>query len=415
MVRLLTAGAETLNAIADNKTMEGGITTSGTVTVDTGTVNTGSKSFKCDTGAGNAVAYVEKTFTGALATTYYARAWVNLSAAPGTEAPFIQFLQSTNEVAMVRVRTGGSTRLFWGGSNQGTSSVVITDGLWHCVEISLQINSGSADDSIELVVDGVSELSFTSQTIGTAALTAVRFGWPGATVPGANKVIYLDDLSLNDSTGSNQTSFAGVGREVLLLPISDNALGTGWTNDNLVNTTTNLWECVNNTPPIGIADTTSSTTSDQNRNATASANSNYDANLTTYTTAGIASGDTINVLDPIVATAAPVTTSAKQGTVGVSSNPVIANVALSATGTSGAFWAGATAGTYPTGWKASHGTATYAPSVTLNSSPVLRITQVTSSTRIAMVCFMGLYVDYTPAPAAGQVPYISSMPQLLAQ
>jgi hypothetical protein len=27
---------------------------------------------------------------------------------------------------------------------------------------------------------------------------------------------------------------------------------------------------------------------------------------------------------------------------------------------------------------------------------VMRVTQVTSSTFIAMVCFMGIYVDYTP-------------------
>jgi hypothetical protein len=90
-----------------------------------------------------------------------------------------------------------------------------------------------------------------------------------------------------------------------------------------------------------------------------------------------------------------VSTSAKVGQVGVVSNPAIAVINLTAN--SGQFWSGTAAGTYPTGWKWSHGTVTYAPSVTLGTAPVMRVTQVTSSTRIAMACFMGIYVDYTPA------------------
>jgi hypothetical protein len=45
-----------------------------------------------------------------------------------------------------------------------------------------------------------------------------------------------------------------------------------------------------------------------------------------------------------------------------------------------------------------------APSVTLGTAPVMRITQVTASTRIAVVCAMFIYVDYTPAVAAAVIP-----------
>jgi hypothetical protein len=389
MARLLTCGFE-----ANDVTIDGIGGTTGTSLVRSGA---------------RAMTSVTANFvsTGVHGTTYYARAYYHWTAWPTSGTGSSLAFTGTN-VIQIRVSTSGLlTCVPTAGTIPGSFQASLNT--WYRLELAGRTSASASSTYGEWYVDGSSLGS--SSTLNMTAVWAgmgTQMGLSGLT--GA-----VDDVAYNDSNGASQNGLPGAAKVVLLLPISDNALGTGWTNDNLVNTTTNLWECVNNTPPIGIADTTSSTTSDQNRNATASANSNYDANLTTYTTAGIASGDTINVLDPIVATAAPVTTSAKQGTVGVSSNPVIANVALSATGTSGAFWAGATAGTYPTGWKASHGTATYAPSVTLGSSPVLRITQVTSSTRIAMVCFMGLYVDYTPAPAAGQVPYISSMPQLLAQ
>jgi hypothetical protein len=149
-------------------------------------------------------------------------------------------------------------------------------------------------------------------------------------------------------------------------------------------------------PPDSAADLTVHADAMQIRNATSNANVNYDATMTTYTAAGIAASDIVTVIVPMIATGAPVTTSAKAGTVGVVSNPAIANIALGAGGTSGAFWSGVTMGTYPTGNKWSFGTTTYSPSVTLGTAPVMRVTQVTSSTRIAIVTEMGMYVEYAP-------------------
>jgi hypothetical protein len=414
VARLLTAGAETLNAIGDDKTMEGGITTNNTVTVDTGTVNTGSKSFKFDSGAG-VTTTLSKTITPVLGTIFYARAWINLPGTGGDISSLRLTLDAANGL-YADVFINSSNRSLLLRDNVGTigsQSANLSANTWYCLELAAQNNASASTSYREARLDGVSFASSSTRNSTTVGTGTVAFGWIAN--PGPSKILYMDDLAINDSGGANQNSWPGLGKQVLLRPISDNALGTGWTNDNLVNTTTNLWECVNNTPPIGIADTTTSTTSDQIRNATATANSNYDANLTTYSTAGITAVDTVNLVQPWTITAAPVSTSAKQGTIGVSSNPAITNVALAAGGVSGAFWSGTAGGTYPTGWKVSPGTLTYAPSVTVGSSPVMRITQVTSSTRIAMCCFMGLYVDYTPAVVAGQVPYTNPMPQLLAQ
>jgi hypothetical protein len=127
----------------------------------------------------------------------------------------------------------------------------------------------------------------------------------------------------------------------------------------------------------------------------------------------VAAGDTVLAVRNVIATAAPVTTSSKQGLIGNASNPAITTIALGAGGTAGAFWSGVAGGTFPTGWKVSFGTLTTSPSVAVGTAPVMRVTQVTSSTRIAMVCFMGLLVAWTPGvPPPG--PHVSPYPQILA-
>jgi hypothetical protein len=175
----------------------------------------------------------------------------------------------------------------------------------------------------------------------------------------------------------------------LLKPTGDSAVGTGWTLGSGTAMASNGWDAVNNTPPVGNSDPGAD--SAQIRNATSNANVNYDATMQSYSAAGIEPDDIIKVIVPVINTAAPSATSPKQGTVGVSSNPAIANVSF------GAFYQGSNpASAYPAGWKWAFGTATYNPVVVLGTSPVMRVTQVTSSVRIAMVDFMGMYVEYEP-------------------
>lgn len=135
-------------------------------------------------------------------------------------------------------------------------------------------------------------------------------------------------------------------------------------------------------------------------------------NLATYASAGIAAGDTINVVLPVVNVGAPLVTGAKTGSFGVSSNPVITNRVFTGGTTAPAnFWRGVAPATYATGWTLGweRGTVTYNPAVTLGSSPVARLT-ITGGTasRIAMCDAIGLYVDYTPAPPAS-APSVSSL------
>jgi hypothetical protein len=406
MARLLTAGAETLNAIGDSKTMEGGIATNlsvtGVVTVDTGTVFSGTKSYKCDPGAtGSSIASIAFTLTGTVGRTYYSRVVINwaslgslenfvLRAGDGT-TDFEICIQNAGQYRL-RHRSGGIP-----GSTIGSEVSIPSAGTWHSLELAWTINTG-ATDYVEAWLNGVSFASSTTENLTDSGLSGVYCGLGGA---GSGQIGYFDDWAINDSTGANENGRPS-GKMVLLVPISDNSVGTGWTLGS--GGTTSLFDAVNDIPPAGVADPG---TTSQIRNAASNLNA-YAANLTTYSTAGITAADTVNLVKMWCITAAPVTTSAKSGSLTLS-NPTLAKT------TFGTFYSGVNAGTYAIGWAFKSSAIQYAPSVTVGSSPVMTVTQDTSSTRIAMCCFMGLYVDYTPAAAAEQVPYTNPMPQLLAQ
>ncbi len=399
MARLFHAGAEIDGGdTSPQSTFNPDGNKGAAVSRDTTTFRSGVASWKSDSGAGNTTALTQETFTFVDGRSYFFRSYVNAAAAPSAASTILGLGTSGAFGLFARLRTDGAVELLVSGAVQGSPSAVITDGSWHRIELKGVATATTTWTASELLVDGVSVATW-SGSIARNAQTAWGWGMQ-SDPPGANKVIYTDDVALNDSTGAANTTYPGSGKVVLLKPISDNARGTGWTGG--AAGTTNLWDAVNNTPPLGVADTGTDTS--QIRNATSNASVSYDANMTTYTTAGVGASDTLNAIINWVATAAPVSTGAKQGLVGNASNPAVTTVALGTTGTSGAFWAGAAGGTYGGGWKWSPGTMTDAPSVTLGNSPVMRITQVTSSTRIADVCAMFIYADYTPFVASGRFP-----------
>jgi hypothetical protein len=399
MGRLVTAGAET----GDGPT-EGVSLTASTVAASISTANprSGTRHFRGGPTLSNS--YVRYVITPTTNVTYFYRAYVYMPSNPSTGST----------IALIRILNSGVLQQSLLLTNNGTTigalpnSVPATYGAWLRLEVSMVWNGAAATYAAR--VDGTTVTLTSAST--AAAPGVIDVGW--ATSPNVSLAIDVDDIALNDDQGASQNTWPGEGKEVLLLPVTDSATGTGWTLGTGTAPGGAGHTALANTPPQGVADLAAGSDPKQMRNASANANVNVDMTMTTYTAAGIAAIDTINVIDPITATGAPVVTSAKAGTVGVVSNPAIANVALGAGGTAGAFWSGVTAGTYPTGWKVSHGTVTYAPSVTLGTAPVMRVTQVTSSTRIAMVCFMGMYVDYTPGVPA-QVPYVNPMPPILAQ
>lgn len=396
MARLAFTGFE-----AKDSTIDGAFAGVTPVVSETGAGNfySGAASAKCNAGAGNSTSFTAcggYAASAAATTTLLIRCRYKFTNLPASRK---KILSSDASFARggVSVDQNGALYAWCGAGLSGASTLTITTGVWYRIEFQITYTL-TAPSTWTNTVDAVRlngvDLALTASDAGVSSATesvAPQAGWLETGV-GVSAVCYLDDFAINDTSGSSQTSWPGDGKIVLLKTISDSAVGSGWTDDAAAATT--IWDAITNTPPVGIADTTASTGLHQIRNAS-SATADYDANMTSYATAGLSPLDLVVCVQPMIATGAPVATAAKTGAQQIVSNPAGGSDAFPAN--TNQFWNGTAAGTYPTGWKISRGTVIYAPAVTIGTSPVMRcdITGGTS-TRIAMCCWMGIYVEYTP-------------------
>jgi hypothetical protein len=122
--------------------------------------------------------------------------------------------------------------------------------------------------------------------------------------------------------------------------------------------------------------------------------------MTSYAVAGIVAGDLINAIRYFIVHGEDVATGTKLLNFSLVSNPAAASGIAN-------FTAGNDAGllgTYGALWTTTYNTIVASPSVAVGTSPVMRVVRPETATRVASVCFMGMYVEYTPAVAASLVP-----------
>jgi hypothetical protein len=333
------------------------------------------------------VATSDQTFLPALDVTYFLRCWIYYTALDigSLKLMFVGGgAGSTGANIDAALNPSGQVELRFNQIVKATSAI-LAPGAWHLIEMSAKITSTTSDVG-QLRVNGT-DLGTITADAGWNTIPSIGVAYHGSV---STNVTY-DDLAINDSTGTTQNSWPDQDKLLLLKPVADNAKGTGWTTDSAG--TINFFTATASVN--GIADTTANDGTHQIRNATSNANSAYDAQVTDYIAAGITAADTIRAVQAVVCTGAPIVTGAKLGTVGVVSNPAGTMGNLGTQDTASAFWGGTTVAVND-GWKWSYGPYQAAPTVTLATKPVVRINQVTASTRIAMVDFLGLYVDYTP-------------------
>lgn len=286
----------------------------------------------------------------------------------------------------VRVNTSGQLELFSLQAGIGIlyTTAALTANQWYQVEVGWMIASGAGDDYAELKLDGVSLFSSTTTNIGTSVHLQVAFH----TTSGGGINMDTDDVALNDNQGASQNTFPGEGKVVLCVPISDSQDGS-WTGG--AGGVGDLSTAVDNKPPIGTAAETDLTQIESIDASGDNATDEYRANLTTYTNAGIGASDTITLIQPIINHGEDVSTGTKTGSFGMQANPAAAYATFTFGDDAGAL------GTWATNWRTAYGTPSYAPSVTLGSSPVLAVRKTDTGTRVASVDAMGLYVEYVAA------------------
>jgi hypothetical protein len=293
-----------------------------------------------------------------------------------------------------RITSAGKLRLYndaTGLQVGADSAATISTGTYYRIELSAVMNSGATTiNGGVLKLDGVTVATASGLAL-SQSLSGSAMGWVGAP-GGVNPVLYLDDCCWNDNQGADNNTFAGDGKVVLLSPLSDGVIG-GWLAGG--GAATNLWDAVNNKPPVGVNAGTNTSQIDNTADSTTS----YNANCQSYTAAGIGASDTINVIHSQCSHASLVNTGAKSGSHGVVSNPINSVVVFTkGSTTTNWFYTGAAAGAWPTGWAWEDAISGAPTGITLSTQPVQRviITGGTAS-RHAIVCAMGILVDYTPA------------------
>jgi hypothetical protein len=237
-------------------------------------------------------------------------------------------------------------------------------------------------------VDGALDI-----TINTGLASASGSAYLGPYMIGESDGSYpftfdIDDLQFMDTAFPGGT-LPGEGKVIWLPAISDNNRGT-WTGG--AGGTTNLYDALNNLPPVGVA-AGSDTNTSQIQNAQNASNQDGLFNLRSYADAGITSFDSVMNVMALLVHGEGVTTGTKAGDVWISSNPAQAAGAA-------AFNYGddlGAAGAYPGNkWQASYGAVATSPSVALGTSPVLTIRKTTATSRETHVCLAGAYVEYRP-------------------
>lgn len=362
-------------------------TNGGAVTVTTSNPRTGVYCASCSSGGSNLTAYFVPqscaTFAGTI------RRWRTYFKVDTLPASTVTIMKP-NGASLPRARLTSEGKIqFWDDTVQIGSDSVQTVGIniWYRLEMEFDFTNALGSQRGEVRLDGVSVGSSTTMSVGSVTLPEI--GWIEA--PGANRVLFLDDIAGNDATGTVNNSWPGEGKIVALLPISDNARDTLWTGG--AGGTTNLFDAVNNTPPIGTA-TETNLTQIEHAGGAAGTTDRYDANMTTYAAAGIASTDIINSIHTLVSDGEDVNTGTKILAYEVLSNPVMASVGSVTAGEN----AGAL-GTWPTNWTVrTLGAVVNAegPSVIVGTSPVFRVRRPETTSRVASVCLMAMMVDYTP-------------------
>lgn len=375
MSRLYTNGYELSYAISQSEGEAGNIT--GTPTIETTIVRTGRASLKCSAAAN----YQTLGATGVTDRTYYTRGYIYINQAP---TGVVRLMENVNAYRAV-LNTDMTVDLQDGTNTKvGSSSAALNTGQWYRFEMKF-MSPAAGSGLLELRIDDTTVASSASVNTGNSG-TASRCGYI-AGAGGAGLNIYIDDLAKNDELGTDQNTWCGPGRVALMTPQSD-VSRTGWTGG--AGGTSNLFDAVNNTPPVGVADG-SATDSSQIRNPNSNTTDTVVFVTGKYTDsvasggAGMASTDVVTLVRSIL----------RGGTAGANnrniatrpeSNPGGADVNLG-TGTT-------TIGAETTGWSSVSSAYTYWPSVTLGSPAQVRVRKATATTDALHVDFTGLIVEY---------------------
>ncbi|MFD7884092.1 hypothetical protein ACFV3N_16835 [Streptomyces bauhiniae] len=226
MARLWTCGFELQSTSAEFGLNSGSIVT-GAPAISTAVHRAGTASLRCNTAA--ATAFVEHQMTSGVVGRTFHRLYLRVDSLPDTATNIYGIGQTGYFPALLRLQPDGTLVLRdgWTETTLTGTSPALTLGVWHRIELDYtDVSNGGVLASGIAPFKGYLNGTLFADTMcsNITGFSRVRMGVQLA----ATTDIYIDDVAVNDTTGTAQTGLPGPGSVVHLRP---NAAGdgNGWT------------------------------------------------------------------------------------------------------------------------------------------------------------------------------------------
>ena len=196
-------------------------------TVQTGTVRSGTYAGEVTSFSSGARQGFLYQFASAAANgPYFFRVYVNFSTLPSAENRFINLGNGTTisgaSEGNITIDNLGALRLYYnnGGTNTviGSPSSALNTNNWYCIEVWFDRSLASGSQVVKARIDQGTEFASATNLTINAGIQSFVVGSNLFSEAQTTGNWFFDDIAINDSTGTHQTSYPGAGQIVHLKP-----------------------------------------------------------------------------------------------------------------------------------------------------------------------------------------------------
>ena len=232
MARLLTCGFET----GELKEFNGG--SNSTAIISTLYKRTGSYSLRLADGSGiSSTGYIAHTFGADVTELYFRFAlYKDSNAIQAASHALMTFYDNMNAAQLTLYYNTGTQGLdlYLGGAPDSspagtllaTGTLVLRPNIWCVVQGRVLIDDVSGAVTVTINNTTVVAYSGDTKATGVAGVRSVQFRAAVGTLTGFYGYTYIDDIAVNDTTGSYENTWPGLGGVYMLKPTADGATAT---------------------------------------------------------------------------------------------------------------------------------------------------------------------------------------------
>ncbi len=237
-------------------------------TIQTGTVRSGTYAGKIS-GMTTSIScgFLYEFLSAAANGPYWGRAYFNFSTFPSAENTIMGFRAAANMGSpgpcRVSIDSSGVVRLRNTTTLIGSPSSALNLNQWYCFEIKHDGTAASGSQILELYIDQSLIASASNLTISPTNAQSLVVGGNLNAEAQTTGVWYIDDIAINNSTGSFQNTYAGQGKIIHLKPNATGDANAWPTQVGGTAGSANNYTRVNEVTPNGTTSTNASNTLNQ--------------------------------------------------------------------------------------------------------------------------------------------------------